>query len=285
MDRLSGKTAVITGGGSGLGREGALTFAREGANVVVMDRVPGRAKAVSEQIVEAGGASVFYDGDVGIESDMSAAVELAVSTYGGLDIMWANAGHSTLSLHSHQIEEVSAEEWSDVLSTNLTGALWSAKYAVPHLKKRGGGSILFTGSSTAIRAMPLVHIYGATKGAVNALTINLARDLGPFGIRVNCLNPFFGMSINFMLDREAEVVGKSYEAAAPWNPDGHASPLKLPYPPEIADNVNYALFLVSDEARYVSGQCVNTTDGATANNVAVTFGDNWIDHLVGPSKD
>lgn len=281
MERLAGKTVVITGGGSGLGREGSRLFAREGANVVVMDRVPGRAKAVADEIVEAGGSSVFFDGDVANEADVKATVALAVETYGGLDIMWANAGHFLKNRGATAFEDLEADEWADVLSTNITGAMWSAKHAIPHLRKRGGGSILFTGSSNAIRAMPGTHAYAATKGAINALTINLARELGPYGIRVNCINPFFGMSVNFMLDREAAVVGKSYEESGTWDPKAAPTPLELPDAPRIIDHALYALFLVSDEARWVSGQTVSTVDGANENNAAIQFGDDWVEHLIG----
>jgi NAD(P)-dependent dehydrogenase (short-subunit alcohol dehydrogenase family) len=277
--RLEGKTAVITGGGSGLGREGALLFAREGANVLVMDRAPRRAKAVATQVVDAGGSAQYYEGDVGVEADMKAAVDLAVKDFGRLDIMWANAGHFTLGMGRTPIEEITAEEWTDVLNTNLNGVLWACKYAVPPLKTAGGGSILITGSAAAVRAFPGTNLYSATKGAVNALARTLARELGPSRIRVNCINPAHGMSVNFLMPRDAEVVGKSYEAAGVWDADNHASPLKHPFPPELIDNANYALFLVSDEGRWVSGQCLDTADGGTSYNVAMNFPDDWQDEL------
>jgi NAD(P)-dependent dehydrogenase (short-subunit alcohol dehydrogenase family) len=284
--RLAGKTAVITGAGSGLGREGALLFAREGASVVVMDRVPGRAEAVAKQITGAGGIAQHFDGDVGDQADMGGAVDLALEHFGRLDIMWANAGHFTLGMGTTPIEGITAEEWADVLNTNLTGVLWACKYAVPPIKEVGGGSILMTGSAAAIRAYPGAHLYAATKGALNSIAINLARELGPFGIRVNCLNPMYGMSINFMLPRDADVVGKSYEAAAEvWDPHNQAAPLQHPFPPELIDNANYALFLVSDEGRWVSGQCLTTTDGGSSNNVAMNFSDTWQDELAASAAE
>jgi NAD(P)-dependent dehydrogenase (short-subunit alcohol dehydrogenase family) len=279
--RLADKTAVITGGGSGLGREGALLFAREGANVVVIDRAPGRAEAVAKQIVADGGNARHIEGDVGVEADISRAVDLAVSEFGQLDIMWANAGHHMLSMGATPIDELTQEEWADLANTNLDGVIWSCKYAVPALKAAGGGSILITGSASAIRAYPGAHIYAASKGATNALGVTLARELGRFNIRVNSINPMFGMSVNFMLPRDAEVVGLSYEASAgDWDPMPHAAPLKSPHAPQLRDHAYYALFLVSDEARWVSGQCISTGDGATANNVAMNFDEGWMDELV-----
>jgi NAD(P)-dependent dehydrogenase (short-subunit alcohol dehydrogenase family) len=130
--------------------------------------------------------------------------------------------------------------------------------------------------------MPGTHLYAATKGALNSLAVALSRELGPWSIRVNCINPMHGMSINFMLPRDAEVIGKSYEAAAAesWDPVNFAAPLQQPFPPELIDNARYALFLVSDEGRWVSGQSIYTTDGATMNNSAMAFSDDWQSRLV-----
>ena len=282
MQRLVGKVAFITGAGSGLGREGALLFAREGARVVIMDRAAGRADAVANTIIEDGGEALAIDGDVGIESDMKNAVATAVERFDTLDVFWANAGHFTLGMAGTAIEDITQEEWSDILSTNLTGVLWGCKYCAPVLKRNGGGSILMTGSGSAFRAMPGTHLYAATKGALNSLAVALSRELGPWSIRVNCINPMHGMSINFMLPRDAEVIGKSYEAAAAesWDPVNFAAPLQQPYPPELIDNARYALFLVSDEGRWVSGQSIYTTDGATMNNSAMAFSDDWQSRLI-----
>jgi NAD(P)-dependent dehydrogenase (short-subunit alcohol dehydrogenase family) len=269
--RLKGKTAVITGGGAGLGRDGALLFAAEGANVVVVDRAEGRAEAVAKEITAAGGRAEHVTGDVGIEADVKKTVDLAVDTYGGLDIMWANAGHFTTSMGRSSIDQITADEWADVSSTNLNGVLWACKYATPALKKSGGGSILMTGSAAAVRAYPGASLYAATKGAINSLAFTLARELGPFNIRVNAINPMFGMSVNFFMPRDADVLGKSYEEAEEWKPVTHAAPLRSPVPPSLRDHSNYALFLVSDEGRWVSGQCLNTVDGGNANNVAMNF--------------
>src|ERR1700742_3718006 len=98
MRRLEGKVTLITGAGSGLGREGALLFAREGARVVVMDRAAGRADAVAKLISGDGGGAVAFEGDVGVEADMRQAVELAVEAFGTLDVFWANAGHFSLGM-------------------------------------------------------------------------------------------------------------------------------------------------------------------------------------------
>jgi NAD(P)-dependent dehydrogenase (short-subunit alcohol dehydrogenase family) len=273
--------ALITGAGSGLGREGALLFAREGARVAVMDRVPGRAAAVAQAVGDLRSEGLSIEGDVGDEAEMKGAIDATVDRFGSLDILWANAGHFMLTGSTTPIEHISRDEWEDILRTNVTGVLWGCKHAVPHLKGNGGGSILMTGSGSAFRAMPGTHLYAATKGALNSLTIALARELGPWGIRVNCINPMHGMSVNFMLAPEAEVVGKSYEAAADsWDPVNFPAPLQHDSPPDLIDNANYALFLVSDEGRWVSGQCLFTTDGATMNNSAMQFSDDWQQKLV-----
>jgi NAD(P)-dependent dehydrogenase (short-subunit alcohol dehydrogenase family) len=280
--RLEGKVAIVTGGGSGLGRETALLFTEEGAKVVILERIPERAEQAAKFITEHGGDVIAVVGDVGIEADVAKAVDTAVETYGGLDIMFANAGHQTLSFGLTPIDEVTDEEWQDVLSTNLTGVVWCVKHAARVMKQRGGGSIVMTGSAAAKRGFPQSTLYSATKGGINGLTPVLARELGPFAIRVNTINPLQGMSPNFMMPRDAPVVGLSYEEAAGehWDPITGAAVLKLGRPPRLRDNAMSVLFLACDESGHMTGQCIAPNDGGILNNIAMQFNEGWLDDLL-----
>lgn len=270
--RLQDKVVVITGAGSGLGRESALLFATEGARVVVTDLVPARAKKVADEVAAAGGQAVALTADVRVEEDMQAAVRLAVDTWGRLDVMYANAGIPEVGFGTVPFEELTLENWNAVQNTNLTGVFLAAKAAVPVFKGQGGGgNIVVTSSAGGLVAYPHFISYTASKHGVNGLVKVLSLELGKYGIRVNALCPTHGMSINLALPPDAEVLGKSYEQMAPWDKDKAAMPLRLDRPPVLRDNANMALFLASDDSAYMSGVCLPATDGGTLARVAIIF--------------
>lgn len=284
--RMDQKVALITGGGSGLGRETAFLFQEEGARVVLLDRVEERAEATAKEIDDRGGQAIAIGGDVASEEDVERAVAAATSSFGRLDVLFANAGHNAITGGKNAIEDVTIDEWNDVLSTNLTGVVLSIKHAVRAMKQRGG-SIVVTGSAAAFRAMPDVALYTATKGAVNALVMGLSRELGPHGIRINCINPMQGMSINFMLRRDAPVIGKSYEEAMgdDWDPEAGAAPLVLPNRPTLRDNAKTVLFLASDDSGHMTGQSLISNDGGILSNTAINFVDGWDDAMRAPYRE
>lgn len=269
--RLLDKVVVITGAGSGLGREAALLFAAEGARVVVTDLVPARAETVTKEVVAAGGAAVGLTADVRVESDMQAAVALAVDTWGRLDVMFANAGIAEIGFGSVPFEELTLENWNAVQATNLTGVFLAAKAATPVMRRQGGGAMVVTSSASSLVAYPHFISYTASKHGVNGLVKVLSLELGRYGIRVNALCPTHGMSANLPLAPDAEVLGRSYEQMGEWNPDHAAMPLRLDRPPTLRDNANVALFLASDDAAYMSGVCLPATDGGTLARVAIVF--------------
>lgn len=281
--RLEGKVAVITGGGSGLGRQSSQLFASEGAKIVVFDIDGERADGTVKLVAEQGGQAVAVVGDVRKEADVKNAVETAVTEFGKLDIMFANAGivsrggvPTVLGGETLEFQDFPEEDWHNVIDTNLTGVFLCAKHAVPALRANGGGTIIATSSAASFAAYHSISPYSASKAGVNGLVRGLSLDLGKYGIRVNALAPTHGMSPNFLMGPDAEVVGKSYEQMqeqmeGKWDPGVSPIPLKLGRPPAITDNANVALFLASDESAYMSGVVIPATDGGTLGRVAIQF--------------
>lgn len=268
MGELENKVAVITGSAAGLGRECALLFAKEGASVVVADIHEARSRAVVEAIKASGGSAVAIFTDVSKEPDVEAVVQCALDTYGRLDVMHANAGIINRNMGT-PLEDVSAEDWLQVLNINLSGVFYSIKHAARAMKGTGGGSIVVTSSASGLKAFKGVTIYGTTKGGVNNLVMGSAIDLGGYGIRVNAVCPLFGMSANFFDPANDEVVGKSAAELRPWDPDARPMPLRVERPPMLIDNAQAVLFLASDRSQYMSGVCLPTADGGLLGKVAI----------------
>lgn len=279
--RLPGKTIVITGAGSGLGRESALLFAQEGANVVVTDKIEQRVHDVVAAIERSGHHAVGLRADVTSEEDLNAAADSAVARFGRLDVMFANAGIMPEGFGTIPIDECSLEQWNAVNDVVFTGVFLAAKAATRVFKRQGdGGNIVVTGSAGGIMAYPGFFSYCAGKAGTHQLVKCLAFDLGRYGIRANALAPTHGMSVNFAMPPDADVLGVSYEQAAAaaaggWDPGPSPIPLKLDSPPTLRDSANVALFLASDETRYMSGVIVPATDGGTLSRVSISFEEQW----------
>lgn len=268
---MQDKVVAITGSGSGLGREGAKLFAAEGASVVTSDVVPGRAQAVAKEIEAAGGRAVGIDADVRREEDMAALVAATVEAFGRIDVAWANAGIPEPGFGAQAFVDSKLDDWHNIVDVNMTGIylLWreAARVMIP----AGGGTLLATTSAASFVAYPGFPMYAASKAGANGLVRAAALELGKHGIRANALAPVHGMSINFALPPDAEVLGRSYEEMGPWDPDKRTMPLRLDRPPTLRDNANLALFLASDDSAYMSGQTVGSTDGGTFARVAIIF--------------
>jgi NAD(P)-dependent dehydrogenase (short-subunit alcohol dehydrogenase family) len=270
--RLEDKVVVITGSGSGLGREGALMFAAEGATVFTSDVVPGRAQAVAKEVEAAGGKALGIDADVREEADIERLVSSTVSEFGRIDVMWANAGIPEPGFGMKGFIDSELEDWNNIFSVNTTGIYLAWKHAAKWMvENQRGGTLLATTSAAAFVAYPGFPMYSASKAAANGLVRAAAMELGKFGIRANALCPTHGMSVNFALPPEAEVLGKSYEEMSPWDPDSRAMPLRLERPPVLRDNANLALFLASDESAYMSGQTIQGTDGGNFARTSIIF--------------
>jgi NAD(P)-dependent dehydrogenase (short-subunit alcohol dehydrogenase family) len=239
MDRLSGKTALITGAGAGIGRATALRFAAEGANVVVSDLNDDAARAVATEIGE---TSIVNHCDTSVEADVVAAIEATITAFGAIDILVNNAGVG------------GGVEWDRMIAINLSGVMYGCKHGCDAMASRGGGSVVNLSSMLGLISLPGAPVdgYTAAKHGVVGLTKNYALTYGPRGVRVNCINP--GWIETAMTDPIAASGGKSFMV------DGTALG-RMGKPEEVAA---VALFLASDDASFVTGSSYLVDGGWTA---------------------
>lgn len=249
MGKLSGKTAIVTGGTSGMGQGIAELFAREGASVVVGGRDASRGNDVVDGIRKAGGLAEFVSGDVKDIDTARRLISRAVEVFGGVDVLVPNAG--LLGLAS--ITELEPELWHDTVATNLHAVYYLLHFGIPELQKRGGGTVVVNGSVAAFKVFPNHAAYCASKGALVALVKQVALDYGP-SVRINLLCP--GPVDTPLI--HASVV------AFP-NPDeiiretANGVPMKrLGTPYDIA---KAALFLASDDSSWITGSTLVVDGG------------------------
>jgi NAD(P)-dependent dehydrogenase (short-subunit alcohol dehydrogenase family) len=252
MAVLDGKVALVTGAGSGIGRASAIALAAAGASVVVNDLTPEGPDETVAAIEASGGEAAPIVGDVRVRSDVAAAVEAARGRFGGLDVVLANAAVSLYEEFEHQSEETI----DLVLDTDLKGALFCAQLAIPELRRRGGGSIVFVSSVQAYITLPGCVPYAAAKAGLVAAARALAPEVGCDGIRVSAIVP--GTIDTPMLQRDlssmsAEEANRFQGQVADANALG-----RIGRPEEIADVV---VFLASDASRYVTGTAIVVDGG------------------------
>lgn len=253
--RLCGKVAIITGAGSGSGQAGAVVFAREGAKVIVADiDVRGGEKSV-ELVRQSGGEADFVQVDCGKVEDMERLIKAAVNRHGKLDILWNHAGIPGPG----KLEDTDEAGYDRVMNVNMKGGFFATKFAVPHMKEAGGGSIIFTASVSALRASPWSPSYSLSKGGILPLVMSLAVYLGPFNIRANCICPA-GIDtpmLRVFTDRESHLSEQNRETAV--KSLGEKCPLgRLATAEDVA---HVALFLASDEASYLNGVAIPVDGG------------------------
>jgi NAD(P)-dependent dehydrogenase (short-subunit alcohol dehydrogenase family) len=252
MKRLEGKSAVVTGAASGIGRATSLLFAEHGAHVIAVDRAA-EVEATAEAIRAKGGKAVALVRDTSQEADVADYIETAVRTHGGLDIVYANAG---VSGGMRAFDEWTVEEWTRILSINLIGTFLAIKYATRVMVPAGRGSIICTASVAGLRSGAGGPPYSASKAGVVSLVQTSANQFGGTGVRINAICPGLietGMT-QPIFDRARE---RGTEQKI-----GQLNPLRrggLPH--EIA---YAALFLASDEASYVNGQALPVDGGLTS---------------------
>jgi 3-oxoacyl-[acyl-carrier protein] reductase len=248
--RFKDRVVIVTGGASGIGRATALAFAGEGARVVVADLNEAGGQETVRLIGEAGGEAVFAHVDVSREDDCERMVRTAVSRFGGLDILFNNAG---IPMGPTPADAITTELFDRIFAVNVRGVFVGCKYAIPVMRTRGGGVIINTASTAGIRPRPGMLAYAASKGAVITLTKALALELAPYGIRVNAVAPvatdtpmlpvFFGTG-------NPEEARRRFLESIPLG--------RLNTPEDIARAV---LFLASDEAAMITGVCLEVDGG------------------------
>ena len=186
--RLKGKVSIITGSGGGMGRVAALRFAAEGSRVIVADLQAAAAMETVRQVRAAGGEATPIDVDVAVEADAKSMVDLAISKYGHLDVLYNNAG--IMPEADHSVVDTPVEAWDQVMAVNVRGVYLACKYAIPRMIERHRGSIINVSSFVAILGCSVPQAaYTASKGAVLALTRSLAVQFAPQGVRTNAILP------------------------------------------------------------------------------------------------
>lgn len=252
MKQLSGKVAIVTGASSGIGYATAKLFAIEGAKVVVSARRREELDALVAEIEIAGGEAIAVAGDIREEQLARTLVDTAVDRFGGLDIAFNNAGVTGASA---PVPEISTEAWNAVLESNLTGAFFCAKYQIPAMEERGGGSIIFTSSFVGHTAsFPGMGAYAASKAGLIGLMQVIAVEYGSKGIRANALLPGgtdtpMGRAFCDTPETRAFV-------------EGLYALKRLALPEEIARS---ALYLASDASSFTTGSSMLTDGGVSIN--------------------
>jgi len=264
--RLKNKVAVITGSGRGIGRGVARVFAREGAKVVLASRTQEQLGRTLKEIESEGGIASAIITDVSVTQDVQRMVEFAVEKYGQLNILVNNAG---IGWFGYNIDDEKMEEGYDrLMATNLKGIWMGIHYAVPEMKKVGGGSIISISSVHAWNSWIKGSAYAASKGAIIAGTRALAVELAPYLIRVNAISPgsiFVGEPEEMVAKRYGEKCKEEYLKRfgdIPFERQKHAQPLPVAGTPE---DIGYcAVYLASDESKFVTGTNITVDGGATA---------------------
>lgn len=249
MARLDGKRAFITGAAKGIGRAAALLFAREGARVAIADIDEEGGAATAAAAGEAGGEALFIAADMTDGAAAAAALEEAAARFGGLDVLYNNAGGATPA--DGPVTEAPEEEFWRAIRLDLFGTFLVCKHGLPRLIAAGGGSVVNTASSVALNGLPGRDCYTAAKGGVAALTRSLAVQYGRYGVRVNALAPGTVRTarVKAMLERDPAV-----RAMAARHLVGLIEPEHV---------ARLALYLASDESARTTGQVIPVDSGYT----------------------
>jgi len=250
--RFVDKTVIVTGGAVGIGNGAAEAFAREGGSVVIADIDADSASLAANNIVSTGGTAIAVPTDVRSSAAVENMVSLTASTFGGVDVLFNAAG---INLYG-TVDTFTEEDWDRQIDINLKGTFLTCKYAIPEMRKRGGGAIVNTASVQAFASQRTVAAYSASKGGVVSFTTTIALDHAAENIRCNCIAP--GSIRTPMLEMAARKFGgDDLEATiAEW---GRAHPIgRVGTIEEVA---NLVLFLASDEAAFCTGACYRVDGG------------------------
>jgi NAD(P)-dependent dehydrogenase (short-subunit alcohol dehydrogenase family) len=252
--RLAGKTALITGATSGIGKATAILFAEEGAGVAVIGRDDDRGRAVEEEICSAGGQAIFVRADVRRADDCRRAVGETVDAFGRLDVLFNNAGVYV----ANDAIGCSEEEWDAQVDTSLKGTFLMSKFALPHMVAQGSGSIVNCSSGWGLVGGEKAAAYCAAKGGMVVMTKAMALDHGRQGIRVNAVCP--GDTDTPMEREDAKSRGLSWDEYVRWAVEGRPIS-RMASPEEVARAV---LFLASEESSFITGAALPVDGGGVA---------------------
>jgi NAD(P)-dependent dehydrogenase (short-subunit alcohol dehydrogenase family) len=245
--RLHGKVALITGGGRGIGRAAALLFAREGAKVVIAEIAGAEGEATAAAIKQAGGEARFVATDVSRPEQVEAAVQAALDTFGGLHVLYNNAGGATPK--DGKVTEMDLDEFWRTIGVDLFGTFLGCRFGIPAMVRGGGGSIINTTSIRAMIGTAGADAYSSAKGGVRALTQALALQWAAHNIRVNAIAPGVILTerVKALLRKDDPIFSKSLLGAS-----------------EPEDVAQMALYLASDDSRRVTGAILPMDSGASA---------------------
>jgi NAD(P)-dependent dehydrogenase (short-subunit alcohol dehydrogenase family) len=246
--RLSGKVAIVTGAGSGIGRGVAEAFSREGARVAVIDQSLEAGEETVRMLRDDGREACFLHCDVTQESQVFEAVSKAFGAWGRIDVLYNNAGYAVRNTVEHEQEA----EWDRCLSVNVKSAFLCSKQVIPMMRSYGG-SIIHTSSVTGLTGVRNRAAYSAAKGALVSLTRNMAMDYAEAGIRVNCICP--GFVVTPMLEPLFRDPDRA-ERLRSMHPLGRFG--------RVEDIAHAAVFLASDESAWMTGQCLTIDGGFSA---------------------
>ena len=258
--RLNGRIGVVTAAGSGMGRAGALRFAREGASVGVVDVNTEAVERVVTEIVEAGGRATGIVADLLQDEDARRIIDETADAFGGLDFVWNHVGHPGPAA----VEGVDWAAYELAMDLNVRSVIVTTEAAIPRLRERGGGALLFTASVSGLIGSRMSPIYSAAKFGVNGFMKALALRLAPDNIRVNsvCPGPIDTPMLRVFVKRPDQKGTEDVDVEDLIYQRQSRVPMGRPGKPE--EIANAALFLLSDEASFVTGVALPVDGGATA---------------------
>lgn len=260
MRRLEGRRAVVTGGGSGIGRASAIRLAREGAKVMVVGRREEPLKETGALAAEAGGVCIHHVADAADEASIAAVIARCVADLGGLEIFFANAGNTD---SVKPFLEQTPEQWEGMFRDNVVTAFIACKLAGRHMIENGGGSIILNSSTGSLRARGGTEAYGAAKAAVNHLTMTAACAFAGRNVRVNAILP--GLTETGLTKPMFDWARNAGKA------DGLGKLTPMQRPGHVDDMAGVVAFLASDDAAYVDGQLIPVDGGISATHPAGKF--------------
>lgn len=253
--RLGRKIALITGGGSGIGKATAFLFSKQGAKVCVVDINPEGGEETALAINKGGGEAIFIRADVTNSDNVKGMMNEAIKKFHRIDILFNNAG---ISMPLIMIEEVEEVLWDKTMAVNVKSIFLACKYAIPIMKKQGGGVIINTGSIIGVRPRSRQSAYLASKAAVINLTKGIALETAPYKIRVNCINPVAAETP--LLER---ILRESIKEESDFETEKGRYISSIPIGRlATAEDVAYAaLYLASDESSMLTGASINVDGG------------------------